>query len=91
LYLLQCGAVSSDTRHDTPVAVASRSFSRDARLRAELIQRYPRVRFNETGHTLAGAALVDFLLGHTKAITGLETLVPCPTCASSASTAWAST
>jgi len=43
-------------------------------LRAELIQRYPRVRFNETGHTLAGAALVDFLLGHTKAITGLETL-----------------
>jgi phosphoglycerate dehydrogenase-like enzyme len=66
--------VSSDTRHDTPVAVASRSFSRDARLRAALIQVYPRVRFNETGHTLVGAALVDFLRGHPKAITGLETL-----------------
>jgi D-3-phosphoglycerate dehydrogenase len=66
--------VSSDIKHDTPVAVASRSFSRDARLRDELRRRYSRVRFNETGHTLVGAALVEFLGGHSKAITGLEAL-----------------
>jgi D-3-phosphoglycerate dehydrogenase len=66
--------VSTDTRQDTPVAVASRSFSRDARLRDELAQRYTRVRFNDTGHTLVGDALIDFLRGHPKAISGLETL-----------------
>ena len=66
--------MSSDIKHDTPVAVASRSFSRDARLRDELRRRYSRVRFNETGHTLVGAALVEFLGGHSKAITGLEAL-----------------
>jgi D-3-phosphoglycerate dehydrogenase len=61
-------------KNDTRVAIASRSFSRDARLRDELIRRYPRARFNETGHTLTGDALVEFLRGHPKAITGLETL-----------------
>jgi D-3-phosphoglycerate dehydrogenase len=60
--------------NDTPVAIASRSFSRDARLRDELLQRYPRARFNDTGHTLAGDALVEFLRGHPNAITGLEAL-----------------
>jgi D-3-phosphoglycerate dehydrogenase len=61
-------------KDDTRVAVASRSFSRDARLRDELLQRYSQARFNDTGHTLAGDALVEFLRGHGKAITGLETL-----------------
>ena len=57
-----------------PVAVASRSFSRDARLRRELAARYTQVRFNETGCTLAGDELIEFLRGHPRAITGLEAL-----------------
>jgi phosphoglycerate dehydrogenase-like enzyme len=56
----------------TQVAVASRSFSRDARLRDELLVRYPGSRFNMTGRTLTGDELVEFLRGHDKAITGLE-------------------
>jgi len=58
----------------TRVAVASRSFSRDARLREELLARYPDVRFNQTGRTLKGDELVEFLRGHALAITGLERL-----------------
>jgi D-3-phosphoglycerate dehydrogenase len=57
-----------------PVAVASRSFSRNPTLRAELISRYEHVRFNDTDRVLVGAELPEFLRGHTKAITGLETL-----------------
>ena len=56
------------------VAVASRSFSRSTRLRDELLQRYAGARFNHTDRTLIGDALVEFLRGHEKAITGLETL-----------------
>ena len=61
----------SDSR---PVAVTSRTFSRHAVLRGELQERYPDVTFNEDGVALAGAALVDFLKGHRKAITALERL-----------------
>ncbi len=57
-----------------PVAVTSRSFSRHAVLRAELLDRYERVTFNEVGESLAGDALVRFLSGHVKAITALERL-----------------
>jgi phosphoglycerate dehydrogenase-like enzyme len=56
------------------IAVTSRSFSRNPQLRAELLQRYPRVTFNDAGLQLAGAALVAFLRGHSKAITALERL-----------------
>ena len=56
------------------IAVASRSFSRNATLRAELLQRYPGARFNLTDRVLPRGELVDFLRGHEKAITGLETL-----------------
>jgi len=56
------------------VAVASRSFSRNSTLRQELLDRYPRSRFNEAGHVLSGPALVQFLRGHDKAITGLDVL-----------------
>jgi phosphoglycerate dehydrogenase-like enzyme len=56
------------------VAVASHSFSKNATLRRELAARYPSARFNETGRPLQGDALVDFLRGHEKAITGLERL-----------------
>jgi len=58
----------------TQVAVASRSFSRDTRLREELLARHPGARFNMTGRTLKGEELVDFLRGHEAAITGLERL-----------------
>jgi phosphoglycerate dehydrogenase-like enzyme len=58
-----------------PVAVASRSFSRNAVLRHELLERHPGSRFNDEGPTvLAGDALVQFLRGHRHAITGLDVL-----------------
>jgi phosphoglycerate dehydrogenase-like enzyme len=56
------------------VAVASRSFSRNAQLRTELLKRYPDAKFNHTDRVLNGDELVDFLRGYPKAITGLETL-----------------
>jgi D-3-phosphoglycerate dehydrogenase len=58
----------------TRVAVASRSFSRHAVLRAELLERYDLVTFNDAGLSLSGDALVAFLDGHDKAITALERL-----------------
>jgi phosphoglycerate dehydrogenase-like enzyme len=58
-----------------PVAVASRSFSRNPILRQELLDRYPGSRFNDGGPAvLSGDALVEFLRGHEKAITGLDVL-----------------
>src|SRR5215469_8453555 len=56
------------------VAVASRSFSRDARLRDELLASFPLATFNHTGRTLKAEELVTFLRGHDHAITGLERL-----------------
>lgn len=61
-------------KEPTPVAVASRSFSRHPVLRKELLARYSRVVFNETGETLSGESLIQFLKGFTKAIIGLEIL-----------------
>jgi D-3-phosphoglycerate dehydrogenase len=58
----------------TRVAVASRSFSKHPVLRAELLARYGLVTFNDAGVSLSGEALVEFLSGHDKAITALETL-----------------
>ena len=54
------------------VAVTSRSFSRNAALRDELLSRYVSVTFNDAGIQLEGDSLVNFLLGHDKAITALE-------------------
>ena len=60
---------------DTPVAVASRSFSRNPILRQELLNRYPGSRFNDAGPVvLSGDVLAEFLRGHDKAITGLDVL-----------------
>jgi phosphoglycerate dehydrogenase-like enzyme len=59
-------------RDQTPVAVASRSFSRNEALRAELLARYEHVSFNDVGRKLAGETLVEFLAGHPLAITALE-------------------
>ncbi len=58
----------------TKVAVCSRSFSNNPVLRAELLQRYAQVTFNDAGVSLSGASLVQFLKGHEKAITALETI-----------------
>jgi len=58
----------------TRVAVTSRSFSRHPVLRHELLARYPDAVFNDSGLVLAGDALIRFLDGHDKAITGLEKL-----------------
>jgi phosphoglycerate dehydrogenase-like enzyme len=57
------------------VAVASRSFSRNPILRQELLDRFPGSRFNDSGPAvLSGDALVQFLTGFSKAITGLDVL-----------------
>ncbi len=56
------------------VAVASHSFPKNPTLRRELLAKYPDAVFNETRQPLTGSALVDFLRGHDKAITGLEVL-----------------
>ena len=54
------------------IAVVSRSFARNATLRAELSAKYPDVTFTESGEVLDGASLVAVLRGHDSAIVGLE-------------------
>jgi D-3-phosphoglycerate dehydrogenase len=58
----------------TRVAVSTLTFSRHPALRAELLARYPDATFNEGAGPLKGEALIAFLKGHDKAITGLEPL-----------------
>lgn len=58
----------------TSVAVTSRSFSQHPILRNELSKRYQHVVFNETGKTLRGNDLINFLENHSFAIIGLEQL-----------------
>jgi phosphoglycerate dehydrogenase-like enzyme len=54
------------------IAVAARSFNRNATLRAELSAKYPDVTFNESAALLDGSDLVALLRGHDRAIIGLE-------------------
>ena len=56
----------------TKIAVAARSFARNAALRAELSARYQDVTFSDSDAVLDGAALVKLLRGHDAAIVGLE-------------------
>lgn len=56
------------------IAVTSRSFSKHAVLRAELVAQYSNVTFNDEGASLKGEALVTFLDGHDRAIIALERL-----------------
>jgi phosphoglycerate dehydrogenase-like enzyme len=56
------------------VGVASHSFPKSSILKQELLARYPASTFNETGRPLGRDALIHFLHGHSKAITGLEIL-----------------
>jgi D-3-phosphoglycerate dehydrogenase len=58
----------------TRIAVASRSFSKHPVLRAELLERYSDVTFNDQGVSLKGSGLIDYLQGHDRAITALEVL-----------------
>lgn len=60
------------THDSTPVAVASRSFSRHPVLRAELQERYSDVRFNDEGVSLNGDAFLEFARGRRKLIIALE-------------------
>ncbi|MDH4467884.1 MAG: phosphoglycerate dehydrogenase [Bacteriovoracaceae bacterium] len=57
---------------DTRIAVCSRSFSQNLQLRSELLAKFKNVKFNDTGRTLAGQELVEFLKGSRRAIVGLE-------------------
>jgi len=58
----------------TPVAVTSRSFSRNPVLRDELLRHFDTVTFNDDGLSLEGPGLIEFLRGHERAITALERL-----------------
>jgi phosphoglycerate dehydrogenase-like enzyme len=59
-------------KNNTPIAVASRSFSRHQVLRLELLERYSDVRFNDEGVALGGETLIEFARGRRKLITALE-------------------
>lgn len=54
------------------IAVASHTFSGDARLREALWAHFPDACFNGTGHMLEGRELADFLADSPAAILGLE-------------------
>lgn len=56
----------------TRVAVAARSFVRNATLCAELETKYPHVTFADPAHRLDEDSLVALLRGHDRAIVGLE-------------------
>ena len=56
------------------IAVASRSFSRNENLVAHLKKKYSSVILNDTGKTLAGDQLAEFLMPASKAIIGIEDL-----------------
>jgi len=56
------------------IAVCSRSFSKNKILRNELLEKYQHVTFNDDGLNLNGKSLIEYLNGHDKAITALETI-----------------
>lgn len=56
------------------IVVTSRSFSKHKVLRAELLEKYANVVFNDEGVSLSGEALRKFLDGHDRAIIALEKL-----------------
>lgn len=55
-----------------PIAVTSRSFSRNAKLRELLLKRYPSVKFNDSGKHLTPDETIEFLKGYRRAIVSLE-------------------
>jgi len=61
-----------EMKNDIPIAVTSRSFSRHPVLRAELLENYTNVRFNDEDVSLKGEELIEFARGRYKLITALE-------------------
>ena len=57
---------------DPLIAVASRSFSSNAELRAQLLEAFGNCRFNDAGLRLSGDSLAAFLEGAAGAIVGVE-------------------
>jgi len=57
---------------ETKVAVCSRSFSKNIKLREEILKKYSNVTFNDLGKSLRGEDLQNFLEGHDRAIVALE-------------------
>jgi len=55
-------------KNNLPIGVTSRSFSRNPILRAELLERYSNVQFNEDGISLKGEELIRFAQGKVKLI-----------------------
>ncbi|GAB2695494.1 phosphoglycerate dehydrogenase [Aliiglaciecola aliphaticivorans] len=58
--------------NSTKIAVCSRSFSQNSVLKKELLQKFSNVKFNETGSSLSGEQLVDFLADVDGAVIALE-------------------
>jgi len=65
---------NSNVKNPERVAVCSRSFSSHSVLREELLAQFSEVTFNDSGKTLAGSELIQFLSGHQKAIVALEAI-----------------
>jgi phosphoglycerate dehydrogenase-like enzyme len=59
-------------KNTSRVAVCSRSFSAHSVLREELMNKYSEVKFNDSGKSLSGSELIQFLRGNEKAIVALE-------------------
>ena len=58
------------------VAVLSRSFSKNPKLRAELARRYANIRFNDGDQTLSGEPLVAFIGDSDRVVVALEKITP---------------
>lgn len=56
------------------LAVTSRSFSQNQKLREAVLTIYPDAKFNDEGKSLSGDSLIDFLTGYERAITALEVI-----------------
>ena len=57
---------------NSSLAVTSRSFAKNEKLRDVLIDLYPNTRFNDEGVILKGKSLIEFLDNCDMAITSLE-------------------
>ena len=58
----------------TKVAVTSKSFSKDAYLRAQILERYPDTKFNDAQVRFNTDTLIEFLTGVDRAVIALETI-----------------
>ena len=61
-------------KDQTPIAIASRSFSKHEELRKTALNYYDNIKFNDAGTSLKGNELISFLKGAKKAIIALENI-----------------